>query len=51
MQIPEFSKEQSALLARFLAEQKDALSLAQTHGYLFAVICAPEPLDVHQWLE
>ncbi|QLJ08574.1 UPF0149 family protein [Pseudoalteromonas sp. JSTW] len=51
MQIPEFSKEQSALLAGFLAEQKDALSLAQTHGYLFAVICAPEPLDVHQWLE
>ena len=51
MQIPEFSKEQSALLARFLAEQKDALSLAQTHGYLFAVICAPEPLDVHQWFE
>ncbi|MCF7520428.1 UPF0149 family protein [Pseudoalteromonas sp. L21] len=51
MQIPEFSPEQSVLLTHFLSEQKNALSLAQTQGYLFAVICAPEPLDVHQWLE
>ncbi len=51
MQLPEFSKQQSELLSQFLAQQPDALTLAQTQGYLFAVICAPEPLDVHQWLE
>ncbi|WP_217875601.1 YecA/YgfB family protein [Pseudoalteromonas shioyasakiensis] len=51
MQLPEFSKQQSELLSQFLAQHQDALSLAQTQGYLFAVICAPEPLDVHQWLE
>lgn len=51
MQLPEFSKQQSDLLSQFLAQQQNALSLAQTQGYLFAVICAPEPLDVHQWLE
>ncbi|WP_404342211.1 UPF0149 family protein [Pseudoalteromonas mariniglutinosa] len=51
MQVLQFSSQQSELLVSYLDGQDNALSLTQTQGYLFAVICAPEPLDVHQWLE
>lgn len=51
MHIPESTPQQEAQLSAFLTGQDNAMSLAECQGYLFAVICAPEPLDVHQWLE
>lgn len=51
MHIPESTPQQEAQLSAFLACQNQAMTLAECQGYLFAVICAPAPLDVHQWLE
>ncbi|KPH92867.1 hypothetical protein AMS58_20380 [Pseudoalteromonas porphyrae] len=51
MQIPEFTLQHSQQLSAFLASRKGAMTLPQSQGYLFAIICSPEPLDVHEWLE
>ncbi|MGS0537082.1 UPF0149 family protein [Pseudoalteromonas sp. SaAl2] len=51
MQIPAFTPEHAQQLSTFLASHGQAMTLPQSQGYLFAVICSPEPLDVHQWLE
>jgi hypothetical protein len=50
MHAPEFNAAHSRQLADFLSEQLNAMTLAQSEGYLFSVICSPEPLEVHQWL-
>lgn len=50
MHIPESTPQQEAQLSAFLACQDKGMTFAECQGYLFAVICAPEPLDVHQWL-
>ena len=51
MQIPQFTEQHAKLLSEFLNTQSGAMSLTQSQGYLFGVICSPEPLEVHQWLE
>ena len=51
MQIPQFTEQHAKLLSEFLTTQPGAMSLIQSQGYLFGVICSPEPLEVHQWLE
>ena len=51
MQTPEFTAQHAQQLANYLASRSRAMTLVQSKGYLFAVICSPEPLDVHQWLE
>ena len=51
MQIPAFTEQHAEQLNNFLAGHSQAMTLAQSQGYLFAVICSPEPLDVHEWLE
>lgn len=51
MQIPAFTPEHAQQLSTFLSSHGQAMTLPQSQGYLFAVICSPEPLDVHQWLE
>ncbi|ASM49098.1 hypothetical protein PESP_a0918 [Pseudoalteromonas espejiana DSM 9414] len=51
MQIPQFNEQHAQQLSAFLSTQPQAMSLTQSQGYLFGVICSPNPLDVHQWLE
>jgi uncharacterized protein YecA (UPF0149 family) len=51
MQIPQFTEQHAKLLSEFLNTQSGAMSITQSQGYLFGVICSPEPLEVHQWLE
>ncbi|NMM42573.1 UPF0149 family protein [Pseudoalteromonas arctica] len=51
MQIPEFTQQHGQQLSAYLASRNGAMTLVQSQGYLFAVICSPEPLDVHEWLE
>lgn len=51
MQIPEFSAQHGQQLSSYLASHDGAMTLVQSKGYLFAVICSPEPLGVHEWLE
>ena len=51
MQIPAFTEQHAEQLNTFLAGRSKAMTLPQSQGYLFAVICSPEPLDVHEWLE
>ena len=51
MQIPQFTEQHAELLSAFLSTQPGAMSLTQSQGYLFGIICSPEPLEVHQWLE
>ena len=51
MQIPAFTQQHAEQLNTFLAGHSEAMTLPQSQGYLFAVICSPEPLDVHEWLD
>jgi hypothetical protein len=51
MQIPQFTELHAKQLSTFLDTQPQAMTLAQSEGYLFGVICSPSPLDVHEWLE
>ena len=51
MQIPEFTQQHGQQLSTYLASRNGAMTFVQSQGYLFAVICSPEPLDVHEWLE
>ncbi|WP_372761644.1 UPF0149 family protein [Pseudoalteromonas sp.] len=51
MQIPQFTELHATQLSTFLSTQPQAMTLAQSQGYLFGVICSPEPLEVHQWLD
>lgn len=50
MNIPQFNELQANRLSEFLANQPEAMTLTQSQGYLFGVICSPDPLDVHEWL-
>ncbi len=47
----EFTDQQRAELARFLDETPSAMSLAQLEGYLFALVCAPTPSSVDEWVK
>jgi uncharacterized protein YecA (UPF0149 family) len=51
MQIPQFTELHAKQLSTFLDTQPQAMTLTQSEGYLFGVICSPSPLDVHEWLE
>ena len=51
MQLPQFTELHAKQLSVFLNTQPNAMTLAQSQGYLFGVICSPSPLDVHEWLE
>ena len=51
MQIPQFTELHAKQLSSFLNTQSQAMTLVQSQGYLFGVICSPNPLDVHEWLE
>ncbi|WP_024592133.1 MULTISPECIES: UPF0149 family protein [unclassified Pseudoalteromonas] len=51
MQIPQFTELHAKQLSTFLNTQSQAMTLQQSQGYLFGVICSPNPLDVHEWLE
>lgn len=50
MQVPQFTQAHAQQLNSFLQTQSQAMSLTQSEGYLFGVICSPEPLEVEQWL-
>jgi len=50
MQIPQFTELHAKQLSTFLNTQPQAMTLEQSEGYLFGVICSPSPLDVHEWL-
>ena len=50
MQLPQFNEQHAQQLSAFLSTQPQAMSLTQSQGYLFGVICSPSPLEVHQWL-
>lgn len=50
MQVPPFTQAHAQQLHAFLQTQSQAMSLTQSEGYLFGVICSPEPLEVEQWL-
>ncbi|MBQ4834159.1 UPF0149 family protein [Pseudoalteromonas sp. MMG010] len=50
MHFPEFTEQHIQQLTAFLAEQPNSMTFSQSEGYLFAVICSPEPLEVHQWM-
>ncbi|OHU86875.1 MULTISPECIES: UPF0149 family protein [Pseudoalteromonas] len=45
-----FTVEHEKLLADYLAARSEAMSLAMTKGYLFALICGPNAVEVEQWL-
>ncbi|CAM4287571.1 UPF0149 family protein [Pseudoalteromonas byunsanensis] len=45
-----FTPEHEKLLANYLASRSEAMSLTMTQGYLFALICGPNAVDVEQWL-
>ena len=51
MQLPQFTELHAKQLSTFLDTQPKAMTLLQSQGYLFGVICSPEPLEVHQWIE
>ncbi|MEI8705422.1 UPF0149 family protein [Pseudoalteromonas sp. B62] len=51
MQLPQFTELHAKQLSTFLDTQPQAMTLLQSQGYLFGVICSPEPLDVHEWLD
>ena len=50
MQLPQFTEQHVKQLSIFLDTQSQAMTLTQSQGYLFGVICSPEPLDVHEWM-
>ena len=50
MQLPQFTEQHAKQLSTFLDTQSQAMTLTQSQGYLFGVICSPEPLDVHEWM-
>ncbi|WP_273047319.1 UPF0149 family protein [Pseudoalteromonas sp.] len=50
MQLPQFTELHATQLSTFLDTQPEAMTLSQSQGYLFGVICSPEPLDVHEWI-
>ena len=50
MQLPQYNEQHAQQLSAFLSTQPQAMSLTQSQGYLFGVICSPSPLEVHQWL-
>lgn len=51
MQLPQFTELHAKQLSTFLDTQPHAMTLQQSQGYLYGVICSPDPLDVHEWLE
>jgi hypothetical protein len=51
MQLPQFTELHAKQLSTFLDTQPKAMTLTQSQGYLFGVICSPDPLDVHEWIE
>jgi len=51
MQLPQFTELHAKQLSTFLNTQPHAMTLAQSQGYLFGVICSPDPLDVHEWVD
>ncbi|MFY8273786.1 UPF0149 family protein [Pseudoalteromonas sp. SSDWG2] len=38
-------------LAQYLQSTKGAMELGKVKGYLFALVCAPDPVEPEQWLQ
>ena len=51
MQLPQFTELHAKQLSTFLNTQPQAMTFEQSQGYLFGVICSPDPLDVHEWVD
>ncbi|WP_105214935.1 UPF0149 family protein [Pseudoalteromonas sp. T1lg22] len=45
------SEQALTSLRDYLKEAGNAMPLAQVQGYLFALICAPAPIEEEQWLQ